>query len=79
MSGWFAARFSSASTIRALQAENAELRRQYGERVALERRNLRDLEDRYNTLKAQYDDLALRYDALQARFRSERRQAKEVA
>jgi len=72
MSGWFATR-------KALQTENAELRRQYGERVALERRNLKALEDRYNTLKAQYDDLALRYDALQARFRLERRTAKEVA
>ena len=72
MSGWFATR-------KALQAENAELRRQYGERVALERRNLRDLEDRYNTLKAQYDDLALRYDALQARFRSDRASHREVA
>jgi len=32
----------------ALKADNAELRRQYGARVALERRNLREVEDRYN-------------------------------
>jgi len=72
MSGWFA-------THKALQTENAELRRQYGERVALERRNLKALEGRFNALQAQYDDLALRYDALLKRFRSDRASHREVA
>ena len=45
----------------AVKADNAELRRQYGARVALERRNLREVEDRYNMvieqLRATLDEL----------------------
>lgn len=51
-----------------LKADNVELRRQYGERVALERANLKALETRYNDLKDQYDDLAKRYDNLLGRY-----------
>ena len=43
------------------------VKRQYGERVALERKNLAALETRYNDLKDQYDDLAKRYDNLLGR------------
>ena len=53
-----------------LKADNAELRRQYGARVALERRNLREVEDRYNMvieqLRATLDEL-LRMEESSAR------------
>jgi len=45
------------STYEKMQDEIRELRRQYGARVALERSNLRDLENRYNGLLEEYREL----------------------
>ena len=50
------------------------VKKQYGERVALERANLKALETRYNDLKDQYDDLAKRYDNLLGRSQKVRKE-----